>query len=162
MENIAKTFDDYRFATMSALVPITMLGRVLNKLGANSRRPPPVHAGSVPDLLAWGVDSAVAAARLLLAGQTLGAAVMIRNQLERWVSQRAVNLGLKQQDGEATVDFVARVWSHPDAFHDQWYEKHVEITSYLYEDGEVQPDDFRPPPIIYTSTALMVRKSAQR
>jgi len=145
MENIAKTFDDYRFAAMSALVPIIFLSRALKDLGASPRRPPPVHVGSVPDLLAWGVDSAVAAARLLLAGQTLGAAVMIRNQLERWVSQRAVNLGLKQQDGESTVNFVARVWSHPDAFHGQWYEKHVEVTSYLYEDGDVQRGDFRTP-----------------
>jgi hypothetical protein len=141
MENVARTFDDYRFATMSALVPIVMLNRALNKLGASPRRPPSLHAGSAPDLLAWGVESAVAAARLLLAGQTLGAAVMIRNQLERWVSQRAVNLGLKQQDGESTVDFVARVWSHPDSFHNQWYEKHVEVTFYLYEDGDVQPSD---------------------
>lgn len=140
MENITKTFDDYRFAAMSAIVPITHLDKALSVLGANPRRPPPIHAGSVPDLLAWGVDSAVSAARLLLSGQILGAAAMIRNQLERWVSQRAVNLGLEQQAGESTLAFVARIWSHPDAFHDQWYEKHVEVFTNLYEDDdEVEP-----------------------
>jgi len=138
MGNIPKTFDNYRFATMSALVPIALLGRILTKLGTNPRRPPPLHAGSATDLLAWGIDSAVAAARLLLAGQTLGAAVMVRNQLERWVLQRAANLNLKQQTGESTVDFVGRVWSHPDTFHEQWYEKHVELETYLYDDGNIE------------------------
>ncbi len=57
MENIPKTFDDYRFAAMSAIVPITQLDMALNTLGANPRRPPPLHAGTAPDLLAWGVDT---------------------------------------------------------------------------------------------------------
>jgi hypothetical protein len=144
MENIPKTFDDYRFAAMSAIVPITQLDMALNTLGANPRRPPPLHAGTAPDLLAWGVDSAVSAARLLLSGQILGAAAMIRNQLERWLSQRAANLGLKQQTSESTLAFVARTWSHPDAFQDQWYEKHVEVFADLYDDDEVKPTVERP------------------
>jgi len=138
MKNIPKTFDDYRFAAMSAIVPITHLDIALKALGANQRRPPTLHAGSAPDLLAWGVDSAVSAARLLLSGQILGAAAIIRNQLERWMSQRAANLGLEQQIGESTLAFAARTWSHPDAFHGQWYEKHVELLANIFDEDEAE------------------------
>lgn len=135
MKNIPKTFDDYRFAAMSAIVPITQLDMALKALGANQRRPPTLHAGSAPDLLAWGVDSAVSAARLLLSGQILGAAAIIRNQLERWMSQRAANLGLEQQIGESTLAFAARTWSHPDAFHGQWYGKTRRTVSEYFRRG---------------------------
>lgn len=141
MGNIAKTFDDYRFAVMSAIVPIIQLDGALRVLGENPRRPPTHYVGSMPDLLSWGVDSVVAAARLLLSGQILGAAAMIRNQLERWVTQRAANLGLEPEADEPTAAFVARAWSHPDAFQGQWYEKHVEIFADLYEDAGFELHD---------------------
>jgi hypothetical protein len=136
MNAIPKTYDDYRFAVMSAISPIVHLDIALLELKANPRRPPTLHAGSTPDLLAWGVDSAVSAARLLLSGQILGAAAMIRNQLERWMSQRATSLGIEQGPGESTLAFVARTWSHPDALHDQWLEKHAEMVRNLFEGDE--------------------------
>ena len=137
MENIPKTYDDLKFEVMSSIVPVTHLDLALSALGANPLRPPTLHAGGLPDLLAWGVDSSVSAARLLLSGQVLGAAVMVRNQLERWVAHRAVALGLEQQKGESTTDFVARTWNQRDPLYGQWYAKHVEVfTGFLNEDDQ--------------------------
>lgn len=127
MENIPKSYDDFKFEVMSSIVPVTHLDLALDTLGANPLRPPPQHAGGLPDLLAWGVDSVVSTARLLLSGQVLGAAIMVRNQLERWVAHRAVALRLEQQQGESTTDFVARAWSQPDPLYYQWYDKHIEV-----------------------------------
>ncbi|MFC4951254.1 hypothetical protein [Pseudonocardia sp. GCM10023141] len=141
MGNTGKIFDDYRFAVMSAMVPVLQIDKALRALGENPRRPPTLHAGSAVDRLSWGVDSVISAARLLLSGQILGAAAMVRNQLERWVSQRAANIELEQRPGESTAAFVARVWSHPDEFHEQWYEKHVEVFANFYEDGNVGSTD---------------------
>lgn len=62
--------------------------------------------------LAWGVDSAVAATRLLLAGQTVGAAAIARQQLERWTLALAEVGGLNRDSSESLTDFfVARAWT---------------------------------------------------
>ncbi|WP_297649664.1 hypothetical protein [Pseudonocardia sp.] len=136
---IPRTYDDYRFNIISAISPIVHLDMALNALGANPRRPPTLHAGSAPDILAWGVDSVVSAARLMLSGQIVGAAVMIRNQLERWMSRRAEIAGLQQQPGESTLAFAARTWTQPDSLQEQWIEKHFELTENLFEEDEDEP-----------------------
>jgi hypothetical protein len=56
----------------------------LRALGADPKRPPVAPYGAWPDHLAWGLDSAVQAIRLVLVGQFVGAAVIARSQMERW------------------------------------------------------------------------------
>jgi hypothetical protein len=41
--------------------------------------------------------------------------------MERWLLHRAHNAGLTQQSGESTADFIARVWSADDRFHEAWF-----------------------------------------
>jgi hypothetical protein len=105
---------------MSRVAPIIHLDGTLMRLGADPARLPADYTGEWPDHLAWAVDSAVAAARLMLCGQVIGAAAVARNQLERWTMHRAFNAGLTQEPGETTIDYVARVWSSEDDFHVQY------------------------------------------
>lgn len=121
MNNLKRLSDDYRFMVVSAIGPAAHLDSSLLSLGASLRRPPTAYLGRWPDRLLWGVDSSVSASRLLLSGQIVGAAMMARNQMERWLTQRAAALRLTQTEGESTVDFIARVWSVPDPFYRQWY-----------------------------------------
>lgn len=60
--------------------------------------------------LRWGLDSAVAATRFQLLCQPIGAAAVLRQQLERWTANRAHTLDLRQHHGELTADFYSRVW----------------------------------------------------
>jgi hypothetical protein len=45
-----------------------------------------------------------------LCGPVVGAAVVARNQLERWLLHRAHRVGLDQEEGETILDFIARPW----------------------------------------------------
>jgi len=134
MKNIPKTYDDVRYSAMSALIPIVQLDIALKALGMDPGRHPSQYVGPVVDRLAWGVDSAVSAVRLLLSGQALGAAAVVRNQLERWMSHRAASLRLVRGKGESMLDFIARVWSRPDELHDQWFDKHQDLVADLFGD----------------------------
>jgi hypothetical protein len=121
MDAIRFTNELRQLPILSALVPITILDLALTHSGATPTRPPAAYVGGWVDHLAWGVDSAVAAARLLLCGQVVGAAAVARNQLERWTVHRASNAGLEQRPGESTVEYVARVWTAEDSFHAGWF-----------------------------------------
>ncbi|BBH15765.1 hypothetical protein Back2_00520 [Nocardioides baekrokdamisoli] len=105
---------------LGALVPIVHLTPTLLSAGASSTRPPCSYYGEWPDHLLWGVDSAVATTRLLMCGQIVGAATVARNQLERWLMHRAHNASMSQNEGESTLDFIARVWSSTETFHEDW------------------------------------------
>ena len=59
----------------------------------------------------WGADSAVAAGRLLMLGQALGAAAILRQQTERWTKNRASTLGIDELEGESKADFIDRAWA---------------------------------------------------
>lgn len=114
MEKIPVYSDQLKAEMISCLAPITWIDRALIKYGANPLRPPSVHAGALSDRLLWGSDSAVAASRLMLCLQFVGAAAIARNQLERWVINRSVNAGIEQVPGESMQEFIARAWSSPD------------------------------------------------
>jgi hypothetical protein len=61
-------------------------------------------------MIRWGVDSVAQALRLLFSGQVLGAASLVRGQVERWTFNRANALGSPQEDGESNADFISRTW----------------------------------------------------
>lgn len=116
MDGISRLPYPYRDRVMSRLAPVASLDLVLLLHGADRTRPPCAYGGGWIDHLMWGADSAVAASRLLLCGQFVGAAAVARNQLERWTMHRAFNAGVAQSEGESTLDYVARAWSVPDRF----------------------------------------------
>ncbi|WP_148272230.1 hypothetical protein [Micromonospora maris] len=57
----------------------------------------------------------VATARLLFAGQLVGAAMIIRQQLERWTENLAYNIRTFHQKGESRAEFIQRVWEIADS-----------------------------------------------
>lgn len=83
------------------------------ELGANPQRPPIQSGPTWPDHLAWGLDSVVAAVRLMICLQPVGACIVARTQLERWSSNLQLNSGIDQQSGESTVDWLNRLWAAP-------------------------------------------------
>ncbi|RAO23956.1 hypothetical protein ONO23_06068 [Micromonospora noduli] len=138
MDAIRLTGEHQQVAILSALAPVTILDKALLHSGASTRRPPAAYVGGWADHLAWGVDSAVSAVRLLLCGQVVGAAALVRNQLERWTFHRATNAGLEQQPGESTAEYVARVWTAEDHFHPEWFSTEGLSDPLAEPEGEVR------------------------
>lgn len=60
--------------------------------------------------LRGGADSVAAAGRLLLLSQPVGAAALIRHQLERWTDNRAKALGIERPSGDSKAAYIERVW----------------------------------------------------
>jgi len=87
----------------------------LRKLGANPNRVPVDYSGGWVDHQAWGVDSMLAATRLLLAGQFVGAAQIGRSQLERWAMNLEYTAQLAPERGESTSSFYNRLWGTLDS-----------------------------------------------
>jgi len=135
MSNLAGIPDYIRVSMVSPLGPIPILDKALGRYGADLSRPPSAYVGSWADHLLWAVDSAVAASRLMLSGQFVGAAAIARNQMERWLMHRAYNAGLRQEAGESTLDYVARVWSAPDHFTETWFNVESDTTEVI-DEGE--------------------------
>lgn len=100
-----------QLVTLPALQGTLPLGLVARTLGAHRGRGP-FHSGKTwPDHLAWGLDSTVAAVRLMLCLQPIGAAVVARTQLERWSSNVEFNSTLAQATNESTADWYDRLWN---------------------------------------------------
>lgn len=89
------------------------MGLAAEELGAHPGRPPFYAGPTWPDHLAWGLDSVVAAVRLMLCLQPVGASIVARTQLERWSSNLQFNSGTDQQPGESTVDWYNALWTGP-------------------------------------------------
>ncbi|WP_280300023.1 hypothetical protein [Nocardia abscessus] len=75
-------------------------------------RIPALYTGKWPRDLAWGVDSAIASVRMLLAGQIVGAATIARQQLEHWTIVLARVVGVSQNSAASTTEFIARSWTN--------------------------------------------------
>jgi hypothetical protein len=89
--------------------------RGLRKLGVDLNRAPVDHSGGWVNQLAWGVDSMIAATRLLLAGQFVGAAQIGRSQLERWAMNLEYTAQLTRMRGESRSSFYNRLWGTLDS-----------------------------------------------
>lgn len=111
MKNLMQLPSGYRVGAIEPLGPVALLDAAHQSLGIGLVRVPSLYNGTWPRDLAWGVDSAIAAVRLLLAGQVVGAATIARQQLERWTLVLAQVAGLTREHGESFTDFVARAWS---------------------------------------------------
>lgn len=111
MLGIAGIPNEYAVEALKPLLPIGVLDQAHVELGVSLRRAPTSFHGSVPALLAWGLESMLAAYRLLLVGQIIGAAVVARQQLERWTLLLADVLETRRAPGETVQEFIARCWS---------------------------------------------------
>lgn len=120
MDGLGRAPAGVRELMTTALAPIAHLDSVLLGFGAAERRSPANFGVEWPDHLMWAVDSCVAASRLLLSGQIVGAATLARHQMERWLLHRAFNMGVAQNPGESTIEYIARVWSVEDVFSLAW------------------------------------------
>jgi hypothetical protein len=60
--------------------------------------------------LRGGADSVAAAGRLLLLSQPIGAAALVRQQMERWTDNRATTIGEPRQPDEPKAVYIDRVW----------------------------------------------------
>jgi hypothetical protein len=111
MANLMKLPPEYGIGAIQSLGPIGLLDAAHESLGIPLVRTPVLQTGTWPWDLGWGVDSAIAATRLLLAGQVVGAATIARQQLERWTLVLAQVAGLTRNPDESFTDFVARAWT---------------------------------------------------
>lgn len=80
-------------------------GHCLTQHGTPHESPWPTH-------LSWSLLSTIAALRLILAGQTVGAAIVLRQQLGRWTLLLALAAGIGRRGHESIESFIARVWTH--------------------------------------------------
>ncbi|SPM34778.1 hypothetical protein X425_01498 [Mycobacterium rhizamassiliense] len=71
----------------------------------------PPHESRWPTHLSWSLESTIAALRLMLAGQTVGAAIILRQQLGRWTLLLARAHPVVQRRYESIESFIARAWT---------------------------------------------------
>lgn len=109
MDNLPDIPSDYLMAVLETITCLLALDKALVRLEIPFRRAPAIYYGHAPRHLAWGVDSMVAACRLLLCGQIAGAAVVARQQLEHWTMFLSKASGVER--GDSSIDqFIARCW----------------------------------------------------
>jgi len=112
MTNIGAQDTDLYHTMFNALTPISLLAGALRKLGARKDRfPTDYFTGGWVDHLAWGASSVVASGRLALSGQYVGAALVARQQLERWTQFFARLGGVSKERDEDSLTFTARAWT---------------------------------------------------
>ena len=111
MINLSRPDPELYLPVLDALAPLTIISKILQGYGSNPNRAPTDYTGPWVDHVAWGVSSVVAAARLTLSGQYVGAALIARQQLERWTNFLAFNTDTPKQRGEDSLSYTARVWS---------------------------------------------------
>jgi hypothetical protein len=71
----------------------------------------PPHERTWPTHVSWALQSTVAALRLMLAGQTVGAAIVLRQQLGRWTRLLARADTVVRGRHEPIESFIARAWT---------------------------------------------------
>jgi hypothetical protein len=70
------------------------------------------HESPWPTHVSWGLQSTIAGLRLMLAGQTVGAAIVLRQQLGRWTLLLGRAGGIGRRRDEPIESFIARAWTH--------------------------------------------------
>lgn len=104
---------EVRDEALSVVAQLPLIDKALIQFGQPLARFPPAPGPGWLGELAWAADSAVAATRLLFAGQFVGAAVIAREQLERWTLHRAHLSRIERGQAESQAAFIERTWSTP-------------------------------------------------
>jgi hypothetical protein len=93
------------------LVSVCELDAVFIRQGHQLNQYSPPHESPWPTHLSWSAESTIAAMRLMLAGQTVGAAIILRQQLGRWTLLLARAEPVVQRRRESLESFIARAWT---------------------------------------------------
>ena len=93
------------------LMSVCQLDAIFIRQGHQLNQHSPPHDSPWPTHLSWSFESTIAALRLMLAGQTLGAAIILRQQLGRWTLLLARADRVVQRRGEPIESFIARAWT---------------------------------------------------
>jgi hypothetical protein len=93
------------------LLSIYELDAVFADRGHSVAQLHPPHESPWPTHLSWSMETTITAIRLMLVGQVVGAAIVLRQQLGRWT----VLLGMAASSGrrpyEPIESFIARAWT---------------------------------------------------
>ena len=93
------------------LLSICELDAVFVRRGHCLMQHAPPHRGPWPTHVSWALQSTVAALRLMLAGQTVSAAIVLRQQLGRWTLLLAPANTIVRGRHEPMESFIARAWT---------------------------------------------------
>ena len=93
------------------LVSVCQLDAIFIRQGHQLSQHSPPHESPWPTQLSWSVESTIAALRLMLAGQIVGAAIILRQQLGRWTLLLARAGSVVRRRGEPIESFIARAWT---------------------------------------------------
>src|SRR5271155_2716589 len=93
------------------LMSVCQLDAIFIRQGHQLHQHSPPHDSPWPTHLSWSFESTIAALRLMMAGQIVGAAIILRQQLGRWTLLLARADRVVQRRGEPIESFIARAWT---------------------------------------------------
>jgi hypothetical protein len=93
------------------LVSVCQLDAIFIRQGHQLNQHSPPHESPWPTHLSWSFESTIAALRLMLAGQIVGAAIILRQQLGRWTLLLARADSVAWRRREPIESFIARAWT---------------------------------------------------
>ena len=93
------------------LLSVCELDAMFIRQGHQLNQHSPPHQSPWPTHLSWSLESTIAALRLMLVGQTLGAAIILRQQLSRWTLLLARAGPVVQGRREPIESYIARAWT---------------------------------------------------
>ena len=90
---------------------VCQLDAIFIRQGHQLNQHSPPHESPWPTQLSWSFESTIAALRLMLAGQIVGAAIILRQQLGRWTLLLARADSVVRRRREPIESFIARAWT---------------------------------------------------
>ena len=93
------------------LMSVCQLDAIFIRQGHQLNQHSPPHDSPWPTQLSWSFESTIAALRLMMAGQIVGAAIILRQQLGRWTLLLARADSVVRRRREPIESFIARAWT---------------------------------------------------
>src|SRR5271156_1989291 len=93
------------------LMSVCQLDAIFICQGHQLNQHSPPHDSPWPAQLSWSFESTIAALRLMMAGQIVGAAIILRQQLGRWTLLLARADSVVRRRREPIESFIARAWT---------------------------------------------------
>src|SRR5271156_27447 len=93
------------------LMAVCHLDAIFIRQGHQLNQHSPPHESPWPTHLSWSFESTIAALRLMRAGQIVGAAIILRQQLGRWTLLLARADSVVRRRREPIESFIARAWT---------------------------------------------------
>jgi hypothetical protein len=93
------------------LMSVCQLDAIFIRQGHQLNQHSPPHDSPWPTHLSWSFESTIAALRLMMAGQIVGAAIILRQQLGRWTLLLARADSVVRRRREPIESFIARAWT---------------------------------------------------